>query len=253
MLPSTLLTASPLRAYVFRGSIAHPTRSLCTLRGRRRRRPRNTRYRAPLRLPGPVSHRQDHASLPGAQAIHCHLAYERWIASRSLSSGAHSRDPLARNDSPLTQNNSQQIAPASEWRLRLQRLALMFGRRLLNRAHESPSHNANPASRSFRSSPARHGGGQISWSASRSQSRTDFQALHSSVDVGRDRHHLAGGAGFRPPADTNIIMATATESLSRLAFIAMLYGWRAAFWSNPIAACTRCATATDLRDPLLFC
>jgi hypothetical protein len=24
---------------------------------------------------------------------------ERWIASRSLSSGAHSRDPLARNDS----------------------------------------------------------------------------------------------------------------------------------------------------------
>jgi len=24
----------------------------------------------------------------------------RWIASRSLSSGAHSRDPLARNDGP---------------------------------------------------------------------------------------------------------------------------------------------------------
>jgi hypothetical protein len=24
----------------------------------------------------------------------------RWIASRSLSSGAHSRDPLARNDEP---------------------------------------------------------------------------------------------------------------------------------------------------------
>jgi hypothetical protein len=41
---------------------------------------------------------------------------ERWIASRSLSSGAHSRDPVARNDGPLTRNNSQQIAAASEWR-----------------------------------------------------------------------------------------------------------------------------------------
>jgi hypothetical protein len=41
-----------------------------------------------------------------------------WTASRSLSSGAHSRDPLARNDGPSTQNNSQQIAPASEWQLR---------------------------------------------------------------------------------------------------------------------------------------
>jgi hypothetical protein len=31
------------------------------------------------------------------EAIHACLA-SRWIASRSLSSGAHSRDPLARND-----------------------------------------------------------------------------------------------------------------------------------------------------------
>jgi hypothetical protein len=31
------------------------------------------------------------------EAIHCSLV-ARWIASRSLSSGAHSRDPLARND-----------------------------------------------------------------------------------------------------------------------------------------------------------
>jgi hypothetical protein len=41
------LPSRPLRASRFRGSIAHPTASLCTLRGRRRRRPRNTRYRAP--------------------------------------------------------------------------------------------------------------------------------------------------------------------------------------------------------------
>src|ERR1700736_2885632 len=30
------------------------------------------------------------------------LCMARWIASRSLSSGAHSRDPLARNDDPFT-------------------------------------------------------------------------------------------------------------------------------------------------------
>src|SRR6266851_125655 len=41
------LPARPLRYYGFRGSMAHPTQSLCTLRTRRRRRPRNTRYRAP--------------------------------------------------------------------------------------------------------------------------------------------------------------------------------------------------------------
>src|SRR5882762_5210969 len=32
------------------------------------------------------------------EAIHFFLCAARWIASRSLSSGAHSRDPLARND-----------------------------------------------------------------------------------------------------------------------------------------------------------
>ena len=41
------LPPRPLRVSVFRGSIAHPTGSLCTLRSRRHRRPRNTRYRAP--------------------------------------------------------------------------------------------------------------------------------------------------------------------------------------------------------------
>ena len=41
------LPARPLRFYGFRGSIAHPSQSLCTLRTRRRRRLRNTRYRAP--------------------------------------------------------------------------------------------------------------------------------------------------------------------------------------------------------------
>src|SRR6266496_1237116 len=34
------------------------------------------------------------------EAIHFFLYAEEWIASRSLSSGAHSRDPLARNDEP---------------------------------------------------------------------------------------------------------------------------------------------------------
>jgi hypothetical protein len=34
-------------------------------------------------------------------------AKEVWIASRSLSSGAHSRDPLARNDEPKPLSRSQ--------------------------------------------------------------------------------------------------------------------------------------------------
>jgi len=41
------LPSRPLHFGRFRGSIAHPTASLCTLRSRRRQRPRNTRYRAP--------------------------------------------------------------------------------------------------------------------------------------------------------------------------------------------------------------
>jgi hypothetical protein len=36
----------PLHCRQFRGSFPHPTRSLCTLRARRHRRPRNTRYQA---------------------------------------------------------------------------------------------------------------------------------------------------------------------------------------------------------------
>jgi hypothetical protein len=70
MLPSTLLTVSASAEFWFRGSIAHPTRSLCTLRSRRRRRPRNTRYRAPATaypdrsLTGRIT-----PALPGAQAI----------------------------------------------------------------------------------------------------------------------------------------------------------------------------------------
>ena len=45
MLPSTVPTASA-SAMLFSGSIPHPTRSLCTLRTRRRRRLRNTRFPA---------------------------------------------------------------------------------------------------------------------------------------------------------------------------------------------------------------
>src|SRR5258708_9552260 len=41
------LPSRPPRYHGFRGSIAQPARSLCTLRSRRHRRPRNTRYRAP--------------------------------------------------------------------------------------------------------------------------------------------------------------------------------------------------------------
>src|SRR5882757_361166 len=65
------LPARPLRFYGFRGSIAHPTQSLCTLRTRRRRRPRNTRYRAPATAyPDRSLTGRTTPALPGAQAIH---------------------------------------------------------------------------------------------------------------------------------------------------------------------------------------
>ncbi len=44
-----------------------------------------------------------------------------------------SRWRFAYVDAPSTQNNSQQIAPASEWRLRLPPSALMLANALLNR------------------------------------------------------------------------------------------------------------------------
>src|SRR6266699_1026555 len=65
------LPARPLRFYGFRGSIAHPIQSLCTLRTRRRRRPRNTRYRAPATAyPDRSLTGRTTPALPGAQAIH---------------------------------------------------------------------------------------------------------------------------------------------------------------------------------------
>src|SRR5216683_732533 len=93
------LPARPLRYYGFRGSIAHPTQSLCTLRTRRRRRPRNTRYRAPATAypDRSLTGRTTPAYLAHKQSIKPQRE-KVWIASRSLSSGAHSRDPLARND-----------------------------------------------------------------------------------------------------------------------------------------------------------
>ena len=79
ILPSALSTASASASYAFRGSITHPTQSLCTLRDGRRLPPRNTRYRAPATAyPGrtstgwnaPASWRSDSAlksSLPIAK------------------------------------------------------------------------------------------------------------------------------------------------------------------------------------------
>ncbi len=45
------------------------------------------------------------------EAIHSYFA-ATWIASRSLSSGAHSRDPLARNDGLNTRHIPNRRRPA---------------------------------------------------------------------------------------------------------------------------------------------
>ncbi|HTF73453.1 MAG TPA: hypothetical protein VK620_03805, partial [Bradyrhizobium sp.] len=67
----------------------------------RRRRPRNTRYRAPATAypDRSLTGRTTPAFLAHKQSIGAWAVL--WIASRSLSSGAQSRDPLARNDDLL--------------------------------------------------------------------------------------------------------------------------------------------------------
>ena len=50
-----------------------------------------------LRFAHPTNENFRHCEERSDEAIHSFFA-ERWIASQSLSSGAHSRDPLARND-----------------------------------------------------------------------------------------------------------------------------------------------------------
>jgi hypothetical protein len=76
MLPSTLLTVSASASSEFRSSITHPTESLYTLRSRvyasQPLSPTTTQHSLPgarCALPGPVFHRLDRASFPGAQAI----------------------------------------------------------------------------------------------------------------------------------------------------------------------------------------
>src|SRR5712664_4169655 len=90
------LPARPLRISVFRGSITHPTGSLCTLRTRRCRRLRNTHYRAPATAypdrsstgwiaPAFLAHKQ---SRPSFLALDCfaepvigrRFAPTRWLA-----------------------------------------------------------------------------------------------------------------------------------------------------------------------------
>ena len=70
MLPSTILNASASAMSTISGLNTHPTGLLCTLRDRRRRRPRNTRYRAPATA---YSDRTftgwNPPALPGAQVL----------------------------------------------------------------------------------------------------------------------------------------------------------------------------------------
>src|SRR5689334_20960510 len=55
------------------------------------------------------------SSLRGAEATKQSMSQQvaRWIASRSLSSGAHSRDPLARNDEGKNQRTNVVLPPAA--------------------------------------------------------------------------------------------------------------------------------------------
>src|SRR5438445_4934178 len=82
MLPSTLLTGSA--SAVLWLSRLNGTPHTIAVYASHPPSPATTQHSLPgarYGLPGPVSHRQDHASLPGAQAIHWHHGSEGWIAS----------------------------------------------------------------------------------------------------------------------------------------------------------------------------
>src|SRR6195256_2050088 len=98
MLPSTLLTGSA--SAVLWLSRLNSTPHTIAVYASHPPSPATTQHSLPgarYGLPGPVSHRQEHASFAWRTSNPFFLA-GLWIASRSLSSGAHSRDPLARND-----------------------------------------------------------------------------------------------------------------------------------------------------------
>src|SRR5882724_4247338 len=99
MLPSTLLTVSASAELWF--SRLNSTPHTITVYASQPPSPATTQHSFPgarYGLPGPDFHRQDHASFAWRTSNPFLLYAARWIASRSLSSGAHSRDPLARND-----------------------------------------------------------------------------------------------------------------------------------------------------------
>jgi hypothetical protein len=64
-------------------------------------------------LPGPVFHRLDHASLTWRTDEAIQPRLRPWITSRSLSSGARSRDPLARNDVEDCVRNGESVIARS--------------------------------------------------------------------------------------------------------------------------------------------
>src|SRR6266702_3237986 len=75
MLPSTLLTGSA-SASLWLSRLNNPPRTIVVYASQPPS-PTTTQHSLPgarYGLPGPVSHRQDHASFPGAQAIHSFLA-----------------------------------------------------------------------------------------------------------------------------------------------------------------------------------
>src|SRR3981189_3290950 len=87
MLPSTLLTGSA--SAVLWLSRLNGTPHTIAVYASHPPSPATTQHSLPgarYGLPGPVSHRQDHASFPGAQAIQLRAATKSWIASSLRSS-----------------------------------------------------------------------------------------------------------------------------------------------------------------------
>src|SRR6185436_13579033 len=89
-------------------------------------------------------------SLRAQRSNPSHGIKEEWIASRSLSSGAHSRDPLARNDVDSVSNSNFDRSPQTEKLVPQPHDAVAFG---LTTRNEAPIRSSTKST----SEPARNG------------------------------------------------------------------------------------------------
>ena len=110
MLPSTLLTVSASAEFWF--SRLNSTPHTITVYASQPPSPATTQHSLPgarYGLPGPVSHRQDNASFPGAQAIHTSFS-PRAGSPACVDNGSAALETMERSHSPINSSHSSSVS-----------------------------------------------------------------------------------------------------------------------------------------------